>query len=546
MLSNFKIGTRLFALLGFLTLVLAIIGTIGLRGLSQMKERLETVYLDRVIPLRDIKETSELVTVEAVDAVILVVFERLSWHEGLQRIDASRRSARDHWNRFLGTKMTTEERTLASKGTAHLEMAEAVMDEARDVLRRQDRDGLLSLVRDRLFPGIEPLHETLDELTELQLRVAQEEYEYGIWVNETARSIVLGVTAFSILLALLIGILIVRSVTHPLAKAVELSNRLAAGDLTSRIEATGNDETTALLRAMKEMSDKLAQIIREVRDGAEALTSASNQVSAASQTLSQGTSEQAASVEETTSSLEEMNASITQNAENSRQTEQMARKGAADADEGGRAVAETVGAMKSIAQKISIIEEIAYQTNLLALNAAIEAARAGEHGKGFAVVATEVRKLAERSQGAAKEIGSLADTSVAVAERSGKLLLELVPDIRKTAELVQEVSAASNEQASNVSQMSKAMMQVDQVTQRNASAAEELASTSEELAAQSEALLQVMDYFRLAENRIRRESRGHGVQMGMHAEPASRQAYVKPSMNAAGNHATGEGEFRPF
>jgi methyl-accepting chemotaxis protein len=200
-------------------------------------------------------------------------------------------------------------------------------------------------------------------------------------------------------------------------------------------------------------------------------------------------------VEETTSSLEEMSASISQNAENSRQTEQMSLKGARDAEEGGKAVRETVEAMKTIAERIGIIEDIAYQTNLLALNAAIEAARAGDQGRGFAVVASEVRKLAERSQTAANEISGVASNSVKLAERSGTLLAELVPGIRKAADLVQEVAAASNEQSTGVAQINRAMAQVDQVTQRNAAAAEELASTSEEVASQAQSLQQLVSFF---------------------------------------------------
>jgi methyl-accepting chemotaxis protein len=262
-------------------------------------------------------------------------------------------------------------------------------------------------------------------------------------------------------------------------------------------------------------------------------------VSSSSQSLSQGTSEQAASVEETTASLEQMNASITQNAENSRQMETMAGKGVRDAEEGSRVVSETVDAMKTIAEKIVIIEEIAYQTNLLALNAAIEAARAGDYGKGFAVVATEVRKLAERSQTSAQEISSLAAGSVKVAERSGKLIAELVPSIRKTAELVQEVAAASAEQATGVSQMNRAMMQVDTVTQRNASASEELSSTAEEMNAQAEALTQLMAFFLLKDENGRKQRR---------AAPAAPAAPAyKPQAKGSGNgKAEAEPHFTSF
>ena len=312
---------------------------------------------------------------------------------------------------------------------------------------------------------------------------------------ERTRTVAVLVIAFGLLLATAVALLVTRSITAPIAVAVTSAERIAQGDLRQSVTVDRQDEVGRLLAAMRAMGEKLAQIIGEVRTGADALAGASAQVSATSQTLSQGTGEQAASVEETTSSLEEMSASITQNAESARQTETVAKEGARNAEESGRSVTETVEAMRSITEKISVIEEIAYQTNLLALNAAIEAARAGEHGRGFAVVATEVRKLAERSQKAAKEIGSLAGSSVRVAERSGQLIVELVPAIQKTANLVQEVAAASAEQSSGVEQVSRAMGIVDQVTQRNASAAEELSSTAEEMASQAESLQQIMGFF---------------------------------------------------
>ena len=275
----------------------------------------------------------------------------------------------------------------------------------------------------------------------------------------------------------------------------DAATAIAAGDLTIRI--VPRSEQDALGNALANMLNKLTEVMGEIRSGAAALTGASGQVSASAQALSQGTSEQAASLEESTSSLEQVNSSISSNSENSKQTERMAVKGAADAEESGRSVLETVRAMKSIAEKVTIIQDIAYQTNLLALNAAIEAARAGDHGRGFAVVASEVRKLAERSQGAAQEISDLAASSVGVAERSGTQLTELVPSIRKTAELVQEVAAASGEQSSGVTLIHRALEQVEQVTQRNASAAEELSSTAEEMASQAESLQQLITFFKV-------------------------------------------------
>ena len=317
----------------------------------------------------------------------------------------------------------------------------------------------------------------------------------------------------AIILALLMAAFISRAITVPIQEAVDIASRMSEGDLTMRVESKGKDETGQLLAAIRTTVDRLRDTVSEVQVASANLATAANQVSATSQGLSRGTSEQAASVEETTSSLEEMTASITQNADASRKMEQMAVKSAGDAEESGKAVAETVGAMTSIAEKISIVEEIAYQTNLLALNAAIEAARAGEHGRGFAVVAAEVRKLAERAQAAASEIGGLAGNSVKVAERSGVLLKDLVPAIRQTVDMVQDVASASSEQSATSGQINKALSQVDQVTQRNAAASEELASTSEEMASQADALDHLVSFFQVGHD-IRSASRHPAAHRG--------------------------------
>jgi methyl-accepting chemotaxis protein len=333
--------------------------------------------------------------------------------------------------------------------------------------------------------------------------MADKEETITAFARQTAL-VMFTVVLVTFIAATFVTLVVSRGITRPVRAMADHLGEMAqgGGDLTKRIEIGSHDEVGQMANSFNAFVKKLEEIISEVRVSSDGVASAATQVAASAASLSQGTSEQAASIEETTSSLEQMSASITQNAENSRQMETMAVKGARDSEESGGAVRESVSAMKQIAEKISIIEEIAYQTNLLALNAAIEAARAGEHGRGFAVVATEVRKLAERSQTAAQEIGGLAANSVAVAERSGELLRELVPAIKKTSELVQEVSASSREQSSGVVQINKAMASVDTVTQRNASSAEELSSTAEELAAQSEALQQLMAFFRVAGERI--------------------------------------------
>ncbi len=372
-----------------------------------------------------------------------------------------------------------------------------VLDRVR-TLAQQDTGAARELLNQSETPLWRQLKAKLLEQRAALGQVTRDSAQAALASADRMSALSLGLSLIATLVGAGLMLFVVRTLYRQLGGepdyARAIARRIAMGDLTERVVAGHSD---SLLGAMQEMVEKLIGIISQVRQASNGLTSASDQVSATSQSLSQATSQQAASVEETSSSVEQMSSSVGQNADNAKVTDTIAAKAAKDAHQGGEAVKETVQAMQQIASKIGIVDDIAYQTNLLALNAAIEAARAGEHGKGFAVVAAEVRKLAERSQLAAREIGELAADSVGKAERAGTLLAEIVPSILKTSSLVQGIAAASEEQSAGVGQINGAMGQLNQITQQNASASEELAATAEEMGAQAHQLQQVMQFFKI-------------------------------------------------
>lgn len=318
--------------------------------------------------------------------------------------------------------------------------------------------------------------------------------------NDSAISSIIIVSVSVLVVGIMVAFVLTRIIVRPVREAMRVANSLAEGDLRVQIKTHSRDEIGILLDAMRKMVKNISHFAKDLRSAADHVASGSRQVNSAATQLSQGATEQSAAAEESTSSVEEMSAGINQNSDNARQTEKIASKAAGDAQEAGEAVGRTVLAMKEIAEKISIIQEIARQTDLLALNAAIEAARAGEQGKGFAVVAAAVRKLAERSQAAAAEIGKLSGSRIEVAEGAGQMLSRLIPDIRKTADLVQEISASCSEQNSGAAQIGRAIEELDRVVQKNAASAEEMASIAQEMDRQAEQMRAIIGFFKTETN----------------------------------------------
>jgi methyl-accepting chemotaxis protein len=502
MFDKMTVATRLLLLAGVLILFLLLIGVLGIFGMRESNAGMETVYNDRVVPLRDLKVISDNYAVSIVDTTHKVRIGALSWQEALRSVNKAEEAIQQSWKNFTSTRLVGEEQVLVDELKPLLKEADEANAKLLRILEGRDQLALEQFISSDLYQKIDPVSDRFGKLVDVQLQVAKSEYDLAHDRYNLVFTVAVSCMVLSLLLAVLLGVMITRSLLRQLGgepyAAMESLQRVAAGDLTVDIRLKDGDQSS-MLYSLQQMVLKLRSIMGDVRMTADSLASASEQVAASAQALSQNASEQAASVEETSASVEEIAATVAQNSENAKVTDGMASQSSKDAVEGGAAVREMVNAMRQIAGKIGIIDDIAYQTNLLALNAAIEAARAGDHGKGFAVVAAEVRKLAERSQVAAQEIGSVASDSVTLAERAGQLLEQMVPSIRKTADLVQEISAASREQNTGLEQINLAVGQLAQITQVNASASEELSSTSEEMSGQAVQLQEMIQFFQLAE-----------------------------------------------
>ena len=500
MFANMKIGKRMTIGFGALLVIMVALIWLGVSGMNAIQKNLDRIVKVnnvRIDMLNDSNNDMNQIFINIRNIIINNNPEKQREYQ--QRIVKAREDYSVKFKKM--EEMTSKDDKKAHENITRIKDAISAASPLNNrvielAMAGKDADAA-TLLSKEAAPAGRKISEEIDKLIEhnterSKIRFEEAEKEYA-----TARNTMLGLGAAAIIIALFTAVYLTRGIVRPLNEAVEIANALAQGDLTVTVESKTKDETGVMMNAIATMVEKLKQVIGDVMSAANNVSSGSQELSATAQQMSQGATEQAASAEEISSSMEEMAASIRQNTDNATQTEKISIKSSVDAKDGGKAVTQTVAAMKEIAAKISIIEEIARQTNLLALNAAIEAARAGEHGKGFAVVASEVRKLAERSQAAAGEISGLSTRSVAIAEQAGEMLDRMVPDIQRTSELVQEITASSKEQDTGAEQINKAIQQLDQVIQQNASASEEMASTSEELSSQAEQLSDAVSFFKI-------------------------------------------------
>jgi methyl-accepting chemotaxis protein len=539
-MNNWKIGTRIGAGFGVVILIAIAIGIFGIGKISTIQSSMNDVALEALPKVYLVQQ----MTYNA-QAAHTLIYQHINSTNKQEMADIEQQMhVFSEKNNALSSELqkllnTDKGREAFAEITASREAYLAVREEIIKVSRQGTPESnklALEIMRTKCEPLMARRVEVGLKMVNIQKEYADRAATEAQSTVSSARIGILVCLGLAALIAIGIAVFTVRGITRPLASAVEVVHQVAKGELPDEVNVSSSDELGQMLTALNSMTvnlkkaadvavhisegdltveasalserdvlgtaqtqmlENLRRTVLKVSESAGSVASGSEQMSATAQQLSQGASEQAAAAEECTSSMEEMGSSVQQNADNAKQTDKIATKAAEDALASGEAVNQTVRAMKEIAEKISIIDEISRKTDLLALNAAVEAARAGEHGKGFAVVASEVRKLAERSQVAAAEISRLTSDGVQRADGAGQLLSRLVPDIRKTAELVREIAAASAEQGTGATQVSKAMQQLDQVIQQNASASEEMSTGADELSEQAEALQGAVSFFKV-------------------------------------------------
>lgn len=526
MLKNITIKSLLLFVMGLLSVLLVATGVLGLTSLDTTNKALQSVYDDRTVPVGNLNTVITNVMMNQIDLSGSIYGNPDLVIPKMDAIEKRSKEADAAFATYMATELTPEEKVVADKfNAARKTYLEKALRPAIEASRTGNVLRVTEIVNGPMEELFTPVRTGVSDLIAIQLHEAKSLYDSSQRRFALVRNISIGAILFGVAVAAFMAFWLIRLIARPLREAVQVARSVASGDLTQRIDVKSTNETGQLLQALKDMNDSLSRTVSAVRHGTETITVASSEIATGNADLSSRTESQAGSLEETASSMEELTSTVRQNADNARQANQLVLTASEVAIKGGNVVSQVVDTMGSINQSskkivdiISVIDSIAFQTNILALNAAVEAARAGEQGRGFAVVASEVRSLAQRSAGAAKEIKELIGDSVSKVDAGSKLvdeagvtMEEIVNSVKRVADIMSEITAASQEQSSGLEQINQAITQMDEITQQNAALVEEAAAAAQSLQDQATDLSRAVSIFRINDQTL--------VATASHAQP---------------------------
>lgn len=517
-MSNFSIKNRLFFMVGAMATLLVAFSAAALTSMSSGVDSLNTIYLHRVAPLKDLKTVADDYAVLVVDTSHKVRNGNISWSEGISNLDVAEERMGRLWRSYLTNELDLRELRLVEEIRPLVNEANTEIQILREIFENQDMEALTAFTIDDLYPTIDPVSDGFSKLVAVQLDISKELFDGAEASYSFTRNLFIGLLILVLAIMIVTAYRLVNGILGPLNAAIEHCERIASGDLTQELNNQSQDEVGRMIDALNRMGGRLREVVGDVNNAALQINTGSREIASGNMHLSERTEQQAANLEETASSMEEMTATVRQNADNAMSANKLASAAREQAEKGAEvvsgamsAMAEINGSSQKIADITSVVDEIAFQTNLLALNAAVEAARAGDAGRGFAVVASEVRVLAQRSAEAAKQIKNLIEESVTkvaygskLVDESASTLGDIVESIKNVSTIVSEISASSEEQSDGIQQVNLAVNQMDQVTQQNAALVEEAAAAAKTLEEHAVNLEQLMSYFRVGDHRADR------------------------------------------